>query len=171
MELVNNKIIYVFFTTTILIISGFFISELSEYLGTIRSSKEIKVSVSNIETNHSEEEFEISITFVLINPTKYSKIQLNSIYFKIFLKTDGEEKFVGDCTYFARKKILPDNKSYFSKTLTVQNPEIKNFLTNTLLSELNWRIYGFTHFETPLKRFYHTFEFNLTSLNTQNNFN
>ena len=153
----NNriKLLASLFVATIMISSGFFLMDVFDYVGTISSSN-IDVFIADIMITPSGNEVQITLTFVITNPTMYSRIKLNSIYYQLFLNLNGSEESIARDTYFSRAQLIPHKETSFKATVSISKAKEPFIETHSPTSELQWRVNCFIHFETPIKRYYQT---------------
>lgn len=153
----NNKIskllTYSLFAT-VLIFSGVFVLEVIDYVGTIDSSNQTEVSIPNIWITTLEDKIEITINFVIINPTEYSRLELHYVHYNVYLELDSAEKFIEKDTYFIHDALIPHSDLSFNTSFYVEKSKIEYISTYDQNSRLKWRIKCLIFIETPIKNIY-----------------
>jgi len=149
-----TKLLIYSIIATIATSSGFFVLELSDYVGTTTSANQIEVSVLNMWITPFEDKLNITINFFITNPTTYSRINIQYIHYNIYLKTDSVEEFIGKNTYFIHETLIPRKELSFNSSFYVQKSKNEYLSTCGHISKLKWRINCLTLLETPLKNNY-----------------
>jgi len=148
---------------TISISSGFFILELNDYVGTTTSANQIEVSILNMWITPLEDKLNITINFLVTNPTTYSRIKIQYIHYNLYLKTDSVEEFIGKNTYFIHETLIPHKDLSFNSSFYVQKSKNEYLSTYGHISKLKWKINCLTRLETPLKNNYQVKEIYIES--------
>lgn len=146
------------FAAAIAISSGVFSLEVFDYVGTITLSRQIDVSIVDMVISPLGEELQITLIFVIVNPTAYSRIKFHYIYYQLYLNMNGGEELIGAVTYFAHEPLMPHKEASYKSTLHISKDKNQYLSTYGSTSELQWRIRCVIHLETPIKKCYQTLD-------------
>jgi len=150
---ITKLLIYSIFAT-IAVSSGFFVLELSDYVGTTTSANQTEISIPNMWIVPFEDKLNITINFLIINPTAYSRIKIQYIHYNMYLKTNSVEEFIGKNTCFIHETLIPHKELSFNSSFYVQKSKNEYLSNYGHISKLKWRINCLTLLETPLKNNY-----------------
>jgi len=155
------KLLAYLYVIIMAISTGIFSFEVYNYVGTIKSTRNINVSADDMMIKPLEDEIQIKFTFIVLNPTSYSRVELHYLYYQLFLDVDGVETLVGADTKFVHDSLIPHKETFYNVTIIV--PRTKNqYLSNHVLtSELHWVIKNLIHIETPIKKSYQTIDISI----------
>ena len=157
------KLVAILFAAVIVMTSGVFTLEVINWIGTISSSKQIDLSITNMAISPSGDELEIIIKYIIVNPTSYSRIKFHYLYYQLFLDINGTEEFIGAATHFTHEQLTPNKETSFESKLYVPKTKNQYLSTHGPTSELQWRIRCVIHIETPIKKIYQTTDIYTTS--------
>jgi len=151
------------FILTVTISSGFFLLEVINYVGTIKSTRNIHLTIVSMEVEPVDDVITIKITFSVLNPTLYSRVTLEYIYYQIFLSVDGSDELICAETKFIHDILTPNKEKILNATLTV--PKTKNALLDRDIytEDMNWLIKCLIHIETPIKKYYETIDITMST--------
>lgn len=139
---------------TILIFSSVFVLGVIDYVGAINASNQTEVSIPNMWITTLEDELRITINFIIINPTEYSRVELHYVHYNVYLRLDSAEKLIEKDTYFIHDALIPHSELSFNTSFYVQKSEIEYISTYDQNSRLRWRIKCLIFIKTPLKNIY-----------------
>jgi hypothetical protein len=157
------KLLAILYATAIVITSGVFTLEVIDWIGTISSSKQIDLSITDMAISSSGSELEIILNYIIFNPTSYSRIKFHYLYYQLFLNINGTEEFIGATTHFTHEQLTPHKEALFESKLYVPKAKNQYLSTHGPTSELQWRIRCVIHIETPIKKIYQTMDIYTTS--------
>jgi hypothetical protein len=153
------------FAATILISSGLLLMNFVDYIGLLNSMKEVNFSIDEILVRPRDDEIEITLIFLVSNPTAYTRLRFSSLQCQLYLITDGGEEYIGVTAYAPPTDVplRPDEEATYEAFLSIRRSQ-NQFLAANLHAELSWRIRCVIHFSTPLRKYYQTLNFYPTSL-------
>jgi hypothetical protein len=152
------------FAVIILISSGLLLMNFVDYIGLLNSMKEVNFSIDEILVRPRDNEIEITLVFLVSNPTAYTRLRFSSLQCQLYLITDGGEEYIGVTAYAPPTDVplRPDEEASYEAFLSIRRSQ-NQFLAANLHTKLNWRIRCVIHFSTPLRKYYQTLNFYLTS--------
>lgn len=153
------------FAAIILISSGLLLMNFVDYIGLLNSMKEVNFSIDEILVRPRDDEIEITLIFLVSNPTAYTRLRFSSLQCQLYLITDGGEEYIGVTAYAPPTDVplRPDEEATYEAFLSIRRSQ-NQFLAANLHAELSWRIRCVIHFSTPLRKYYQTLNFYPTSL-------
>lgn len=153
------------FAVTIFISSGLLLMNFVDYIGLLNSMKEVKFSIDEILVSPRDDEIEITLVFLVSNPTAYTRLRFSSLQCQLYLITDGGEEYIGVTAYAPPTDVplRPDEEASYEAFLSIRRSQ-NQFLAANLHAELSWRIRCVIHFSTPIRKYYQTLNFYPTSL-------
>lgn len=153
------------FAVTILISSGLLLMNFVDYIGLLNSMKEVNFSIDEILISPRDDEIEITLVFLVSNPTAYTRLRFSSLQCQLYLITDGGEEYIGVTAYAPPTDVplRPDEEASYEAFLSIRRSQ-NQFLAANLHVELSWRIRCVIHFSTPIRKYYQTLNFYPTSL-------
>ena len=153
------------FAVTILISSGLLLMNFVDYIGLLNSMKEVNFSIDEILVRPRDDEIEITLVFLVSNPTAYTRLRFSSLQCQLYLITDGGEEYIGVTAYAPPTDVplRPDEEASYEAFLSIRRSQ-NQFLAANLHAELSWRIRCVIHFSTPLRKYYQTLNFYPTSI-------
>lgn len=155
----KRLILSVFFLlVTVIISSSFFLLEVLNYVGTIKSTRQLHIEVVSMKVKPSDDEISIKSTFLILNPTLYSRVKLIYVYYQFFLNVDGREDLIGSDTRFVHDILTPNKEMLINATLTVPESRNQYLSDHVSTTELDWHIKCLVHVETPIKKYYETID-------------
>ena len=154
----NIRIIGAVFAAIVLLSGGMFLINYSNYLGLLESMKEVTFSVDEMVHREEGNAVEVSISFSVVNPTSYSKIQFSSLQCQLYIVIDGEEEYMGATGYAPPVDVPLREKEVrtYTTSLSISRNNIISSTDGVLEAELNWRVRNVVHFSTPIRRYYQT---------------
>jgi len=147
-----------FLLVTVTISSSLFLLEILNYIGTIKSTRQLHIEVVSMKVELSDDEISIRSTFSILNPTFYSRVKLIYIYYKFFLNVNSHENLIGSDTYFVHDILTPNKDMLINVTLTVPKSRNQYLVDHVSKIELDWHIKCLIHIETPIKNYYETID-------------
>jgi len=157
------KLFAFLYLVIVAISTGVFSLEVFNYVGTIKSTRNINISVDDVIINSLENEIQIKFTFVVLNPTSYSHVILHYLYNQLFLDVDGIETLVGADTKFVHDQLIPHKETSYNVTIIVPSTKNQYLSNHVLTSELHWVIKNLIHIETPIKKSYQTIDISIST--------
>ena len=153
------------FAVTILVSSGLLLMNFVDYNGLLNSMKEVDFSIDEILVSPRDDEIEITLVFLVSNPTAYTRLRFSSLQCQLYLITDGGEEYIGVTAYAPPTDVplRPDEEASYEAFLSIKKSQ-NQFLVANLHAELSWRIRCVIHFSTPIRKYYQTLNFYPTSL-------
>jgi hypothetical protein len=153
------------FAVTILISSGLLLMNFVDYIGLLNSMKEVNFSIDEILVRPRDDEIEITLVFLVSNPTAYTRLRFSSLQCQLYLISDGGEEYIGVTAYAPPTDVplRPDEEASYEAFLSIRRSQ-NQFLAANLHAELSWRIRCVIHFSTPIRKYYQTLNFYPTSL-------
>jgi hypothetical protein len=153
------------FAVTIFISSGLLLMNFVDYIGLLNSMKEVNFSIDEILVSPRDDEIEITLVFLVSNPTAYTRLRFSSLQCQLYLITDGGEEYIGVTAYAPPTDVplRPDEEASYEVFLSIRRSQ-NQFLAANLHAELSWRIRCVIHFSTPIRKYYQTLNFYPTSL-------
>ena len=153
------------FAVTILVSSGLLLMNFVDYIGLLNSMKEVDFSIDEILVSPRDDEIEITLVFLVSNPTAYTRLRFSSLQCQLYLITDGGEEYNGVTAYAPPTDVplRPDEETSYEAFLSIRRSQ-NQFLAANLHAELSWRIRCVIHFSTPIRKYYQTLNFYPTSL-------
>ena len=153
------------FAVTILISSVLLLMNFVDYIGLLNSMKEVNFSIDEILVRPRDDEVEITLVFLVSNPTAYTRLRFSSLQCQLYLITDGGEEYIGVTAYAPPTDVplRPDEEASYEAFLSIRRSQ-NQFLAANLHGELSWRIRCVIHFSTPVRKYYQTLNFYPISL-------
>ena len=153
------------FAVTILVSSGLLLMNFVDYIGLLNSMKEVDFFIDEILVRPRNDEIEITLVFLVSNPTAYTRLRFSSLQCQLYLITDGGEEYIGVTAYAPPTDVplRPDEEASYEAFLSIRRSQ-NQFLAGNLHAELSWRIRCVIHFSTPIRKYYQTLNFYPTSL-------
>jgi len=153
------------FAVTILISSGLLMINFVDYIGLLNSMNEVNFSIDEMLVRPRDDEIEITLVFLVSNPTAYTRLRFSSLQCQLYLITDGGEEYIGVTAYAPPIDVplRPDEEASYEAFLSIRRSQ-NQFLAANLHTELSWRIRCVIHFSTPIRKYYQTLNFYPTSL-------
>ncbi len=152
------RIIGAVFAAIVLLSGGMVMVNYSNYLGLLESMKEVSFSVDEMTHREEGNAVEVSISFSVVNPTSYSKIQFSSLQCQLYIVIDGEEEYMGTTGYAPPVDVpLRENEiRTYTTSLSISRNNIVSLTDGVLEDELDWRVRNVVHYATPIRRYYQT---------------
>ena len=152
------------FAVTILISSGLLLMNFVDYIGLLNSMNEVNFSIDEMLVRPRDDEIEITLVFLVSNPTAYTRLSFSSLQCQLYLETDGGEEYIGVTAYAPPTDVplRPHEETSYEAFLSVRRSQ-NQFLAANLQEELSWRVRCVIHFSTPIRKYYQTLNFYQTS--------
>ena len=154
----NIRIIKAVFAATVLLSVGMVLVNYTNYLGLLESMNKVTFSIDGMTYKEEGTTVEVSISFSIINPTSYSKIQFSSLQCQLYLVIDGEEEYLGTTGYAPPVDVpLRENEvRNYTTSLSISRNNLVSLTDGVLEDELDWRVRNVVHYATPIRRYYQT---------------
>jgi len=158
------KLLAYLFAATIAISSGLLSLNVFDYVGLLNSLKKIDVHVDDMGITPVDDGVQITIIFVITNPTRYSRLKFSSLQCQLYLIADGGEEFIGVTAYSppSNKPLMPNEEKSYTTTLSIKSAN-QYLSTYGPTSELQWRIRCVIQLVTPIRKCYQTMNIYATS--------
>ncbi len=146
------------FAAVVLLSGGMILINYSNYLGLLESMNEVTFSIDEMTHREEGNTVEVSISFSIINPTSYSKIQFSSLQCQLYLVVDGDEEYLGTAGYAPPVDVpLRENEvRRYTTSLSLSRNNVVSLTEGILEPEMDWRVRNVLHFSTPIRRYYQT---------------
>ena len=152
------RIMGIGFAAVVLLSGGMILINYSNYLGLLESMNEVTFSIDEMTHREEGNTVEVSISFSIINPTSYSKIQFSSLQCQLYLVVDGDEEYLGTAGYAPPVDVpLRENEvRRYTTSLSLTRNNVVSLTEGILEPEMDWRVRNVLHFSTPIRRYYQT---------------
>ena len=152
------RILGTIFAVIVLVSGAMTLINYSNYLGLLESMKEVTFSMDEMSHREDGNTVEVSISFSVVNPTSYSKIQFSSLQCQLYLVIDGDEEYLGTTGYAPPVDVpLRENEvRNYTTSLSISRNNIVSLTDGVLEAELDWRVRNVVHYATPIRRYYQT---------------
>ncbi len=153
----RRKLAVYIFAVTIVISTIFLTINMTDYLGLLESMEAMEFSLDDMSHSLEDNMVKMSLTFVISNPTTYTRLKLSSIQCQIYLIIDGVESYIGTTAYAPPQDapLQPYEEKLFEVVLKVPKGINDELLNAPLASELDWRVRCVVNLVTPIRKYFH----------------
>lgn len=159
------KILGYIFAAAVMISSGLFLINFSDYVGLLNSMSKVTFSIDEMVHTPNGKEINIALTFSVGNPTTYTRLKFSSLQCQLYLITDNGEEYIGSTAYAPPVDVplKPFEGRTYTTSFSTSKLQIELFSKVPLDLELEWRVRSVIHFSTPIRKYYQIVNFHQVS--------
>lgn len=152
------------FAAVVVVSAGLIMMNFIDYIGLLTSMNKVTVTIDEMVHYPEGDKVNIALTFSVENPTTYTRLKFSSIQCQLYIITGGGEEYVGVAAYAPPVDIplKPFEERTFTTSIAVPRSNIER-LSDSIESDLEWRIRSVIHFSTPIRKYYQNVNFHPVS--------